>query len=133
MTAPSRARPIIGYQIVAEERSNQSSVGDFSDRRTDAVETIIIPLYCARGWSGTAPDIYLFIVIYTKRKWSKRLRYQIDSVDYVGYPSNVPSYTKSKRDLEKAIQCGVAEHLGVDKSDVGLKRTAMWYVHENSV
>ena len=115
-----------GYQIVPEERSNQASVDDSSERRS--VYTVVIPLYCARGWSGVSPDIYSFIVIYTKGKWSQYTRYRIDSVDYVGYPSSVPTYPRSTTDLEKAIQYGLAEYLGVDRADVRMKRTAMWYM-----
>jgi len=115
-----------GYQIVPMKRSNQASVEGVGDHRL--VYTVVIPLYCARGWSGVSPDIYSFIVIYTEGKWSQYTRYRIDSVDYVGYPSNVPEYPRSKLELEKAIQHGVAKHLGVDIKDVRMKRTAMWYV-----
>ena len=115
-----------GHEIVPMKRSNQASVDDSSERRS--VHTVVIPHYCARGWSGVSPDIYSFIVIYTEGKWSQYTRYRIDSVDYVGYPSGVPEYPRSKLDLEKAIQHGVAKHLGVDIKDVRMKRTAMWYM-----
>jgi len=128
MTAPARGR-LGGGQIVPEKSNNSGGTGEVGDRRS--AHTVVIPLYYSRGWSGVSPDIYSFIVIYTKGKWSQYTRYRIDSVDYVGYPSSVPVYTRSRTDLEEAIRRGVAEHLGVVTADIRMKRTAMWYRDEH--
>ena len=128
MTAPARAMKG-GGQIVSERSNTPSGTAEVGDRRS--AHTVVIPLYYSRGWSGVSPDIYSFIVIYTKRKQSRYTRYRIDSVDYVGYPSSVPVYTRSRTDLEEAIRRGVAEHLGVVMADIRMKQKAMWYVDEH--
>jgi len=128
MTAPARAMKG-GGQIVPERSNNPGGTGEVGDRRS--AHTVVIPLYYSRGWSGVSPDIYSFIVIYTKRKQSRYTHYRIDSVDYVGYPSSVPVYTRSRTDLEEAIRRGVAEHLGVVMADIRMKQKAMWYVDEH--
>jgi len=128
MTAPARAM-VGGGQIVPERSNNPGGTGEVGDRRS--AHTVVIPLYYSRGWSGVLPDVYSFIVIYTTAKQSQHTRYRIDSVDYVGYPSSVPTYPRSRTDLEEAIRRGVAEHLGVVMADIRMKRPAMWYRDEH--
>ena len=99
-----------GHEIVPMQRSNQASVDDSSERRS--VHTVVIPVYCARGWSVVSPDIYSFIVIYTEGKWSQYTRYRIDSVDYVGYPSGVPEYPRASWTWRRQSNMGLPSTWG---------------------